>query len=179
VIAICRNRHDIRLSAFVSVLSSGLRDRKSVKYNLIAIAMIALAGGAGLGAGGAYMVLSHAPAAPLAPTLPPAPVAAEEPAPALVLPAPAAAEPAPSAMPAQNIDAQRALDGVRKQEFLPLQTISAAVRERFPGEVISAKLDEDDGVMKYELKILTANGRVLEVDVDPRSGKIIDIDEDD
>lgn len=171
-----------------------------MKYNLIALAVCALAAGTGLGAGGAYVVLNRMPQAqqPVVPAAPaieaaaPAvqnetpPVAAQpmvpEPVPsqsvAIQPPAPVPPE-ALAVAPAQNGDAARALDGVQKQQFLPLQTISDTVRARYPGDVVSAKLDEDDGVMKYELKILTKNGRILEVDVDPRSGRILDVDEDD
>jgi hypothetical protein len=174
VIAFCQTRHDIRLSAVVSVLSSGFSDRRRVKYNLIAIAVGALAAGAGLGAGGAYVVLNHTASTQPVVSVPPAsPVEITPSAPVVESPQP------PATALAQSGDAQRALDGVQKQQFLPLQTISATVREKFPGEIVSAKLDEDDGVVKYELKILTVNGRILEIDVDPRSGKIVNIDEDD
>lgn len=146
-------------------------------------------GGAALGAGGVYLALDRmaAPSTVAPAPAETAPAPASPAAPSAIAPAPV--EPSPALAPAQEPqqsearplegDAQRALDGVRKQEFLPLQSISEKVRMRFPGEVVSAKLSEDDGVIHYELKVLTANGRILEIAADPRTGAILDVEEDD
>jgi hypothetical protein len=135
-----------------------------VKYNPILLAFLASMGGAALGAGGVYLALGRTGAPPFIPP------AAET---AVPLPAPAPVQPQ------QGGDAQRALEGVRKQEFLSLQALSEKVRARFPGEIVSAKLSEDDGVTQYELKVLTTDGRILEVAADPRTGAILDVEEDD
>jgi Peptidase propeptide and YPEB domain len=132
-----------------------------VSYNPIVLAFLASLGGAALGAGGVYLALDRTPA------------------PSAVPAAETAAPPAPAPPPPQQGDAQRALEGVQKQEFLTLQAISEKVRMRFPGEVVGAKLSEDDGVLQYELKVLTTDGRILEIAADPKSGAILDIEEDD
>lgn len=147
-----------------------------MNYNPIVLAFLASLGGAALGAGGVYLALDRT----AAPSVAPAAIEAPSPsAPAGVPPAAVGApsSPAPAATP--QGDAQRALEGVQKQEFLPLQEISEKVRARFPGDVVSAKLSEDDGVVYYELKVLTANGRILEIAADPKSGAILDVEEDD
>jgi Peptidase propeptide and YPEB domain len=166
-----------------------------VKYNPILLAFLASMGGAALGAGGVFFALDRtAPPAAVAPAATPAaeptapapapPPAPRDPAPASPPasspPASAAASPpAPVPAPSQQGDAQRALEGVRKQEFLSLQALSEKVRARIPGEVVSAALSEDDGVLHYELKLLTADGRILEIAADPRTGAVLDIEEDD
>ena len=70
-------------------------------------------------------------------------------------------------------------EGVQSGRFLSLETVSKEVSARFPGEILGVKLSEDDGVTYYEFKILTKNGRVIEVEVDPKTGNTIDVDEDD
>lgn len=131
-----------------------------MNYNQIVLVFLASLGGAALGAGGVYLALDG----------PPAPS---------VVPAEMGAPPSPAPQPPRQGDAQRALEGVQKQEFLPLQAISEKVRMRFPGEVISATLSEDDGILHYELKVLTTDGRILEIAADPKSGAILQIEEDD
>jgi len=92
--------------------------------------------------------------------------------PATNLPEPAPATPSPP-------EADRALDAVRKGEFQPLDAITVMLAERFPGQILGVKLSEDDGLTVYEFRILTKAGRLMEVEVDPRSGRVVDVDEDD
>ena len=49
----------------------------------------------------------------------------------------------------------------------------------YPGEVIEIEFDDDDGLPIYEIKVLTRRGIVLEMDVDARNGRILDLEEDD
>lgn len=86
-------------------------------------------------------------------------------------------EPAP-AQPAAT-DAERARANVKSGEFLPLETITATLREKFPGDILGVKLGEDDGIAYYEFKIITSDGRVIEVEVDPKTGRVVDVDDDD
>jgi uncharacterized membrane protein YkoI len=75
-------------------------------------------------------------------------------------------------------DAERARRGALAGEFLPLAEIAGRALDRVPGRLIEVELDEDDGLVLYEIKILQRNGRVVEVELDARSGQIIDVDED-
>ncbi|MGQ4273856.1 PepSY domain-containing protein [Terrihabitans sp. B22-R8] len=163
-----------------------------------------LALGAGLGAGGMHLAnrpgatpdsgaqtIAPAPVASRPETAPQLPEAAPEaaPIPAPDVPAPPApvaetvspVEPAPPAPPSPppTTDADRARAAVQRGEMLPLKEILAKIATRFPGEVIDVELSEDDGVLEYEIKIQTARGRVVELEVDPRTGAILDVDEDD
>ena len=74
---------------------------------------------------------------------------------------------------------ERARDLVRQNKIIPLETLSRQVLRRFPGRMIGVELDDDDGRLVYEIKILTRQGRVLEVEVDPATGAIGDVEEDD
>lgn len=70
-------------------------------------------------------------------------------------------------------------DARKRGEILPLEVILGAVMQRYPGELLKLELDDDDGYLIYELEILTRRGIVLEMDVDARTGRILDIEEDD
>jgi hypothetical protein len=107
-------------------------------------------------------------------------------APAMAVPAapsesPVSQAPPPESAPAQaaTTDAERARANVKSGEFLPLETITATLREKFPGEILGVKLGEDDGIAYYEFKVMTSGGRVIEVEVDPKTGQVVDVDDDD
>lgn len=77
-------------------------------------------------------------------------------------------------------DHDRAREALRRGEILPLTRILPIVQRRVPGNVVEIELDsKDDGArIEYEIKVLTANGRVIEVKVDARTGRIREIEED-
>jgi uncharacterized membrane protein YkoI len=85
----------------------------------------------------------------------------------------------PSQADGRKDDAERALRESRAGEIMPFARLAQIVLERYPGRVVEADLDEDDGRMIYEIRILQGNGRVLEVEVDAATGRILDVDEDD
>lgn len=76
-------------------------------------------------------------------------------------------------------DLDRLRDAVSRGEVMPLSALQDSVRRAFPGEIIGVKLDEDDGVFTYEFKVLQTSGRLLEIEVDARDGKVLDVDGDD
>jgi uncharacterized membrane protein YkoI len=77
-------------------------------------------------------------------------------------------------------DHDYAREALRRGEILPITRILPAVLQRVPGDVIEIELDtHDDGRrIEYEIKILTPSGRVIEVKVDARTGRIREIEED-
>lgn len=66
----------------------------------------------------------------------------------------------------------------RPQDILPLAAILAVAQKRVSGEVIDVDLDDDDGAFHYEVKILTHEGRKIEMQIDARSGQILKLEED-
>jgi len=72
--------------------------------------------------------------------------------------------------------ARRALEEGR---VLPLSEVLAKVKSQIPGKVIEVELEVEDGVLVYDLKLLTTNGRLMEVEVDAASGKILKTEDDD
>ena len=51
-------------------------------------------------------------------------------------------------------------------------------RSRVPGEIIDVDLDDDDGLAEYEVEILTAAGRKIEIRIDARRGTVLEEEED-
>jgi uncharacterized membrane protein YkoI len=68
---------------------------------------------------------------------------------------------------------------VESGRIRPLDAIVTKVSERVPGKLIETKLEYDDGLIVYELKILRSDGRVQEVEVDAATGQILKIEDDD
>ena len=61
----------------------------------------------------------------------------------------------------------------------PLGEILQIVQARVPGDIIEVELDRSDKRgWEYEVKVLASNGRVLEVDVNARTGQIRKIEDD-
>lgn len=88
-----------------------------------------------------------------------------------------AVQPAPDV---QIIDPSRQMPLPRDQQRLPLTRVLQIAQAAIPGEVIEVELDDDDDDddPEYEITILTAQGRKMEVKIDARSGAILEIEED-
>lgn len=73
----------------------------------------------------------------------------------------------------------KARAALQRGEILPLSRILAIAEKRAPGDVIKVKLEqEDNGRFEYELKVLSKNGRILEIEIDARTGAVLEIEED-
>ena len=75
-------------------------------------------------------------------------------------------------------DHEAARLALARHEVLPLTKILAIAEQRAPGEVLKVELEEDDGRMKYDLKILAKNGRVLELELDAKTGATLKLEDD-
>ena len=61
---------------------------------------------------------------------------------------------------------------VESGEIKSLADILAAVRGKLPGEVAGVEIEHDDGRWRYEFRVVDDKGRLYEVQIDARSGKI-------
>jgi uncharacterized membrane protein YkoI len=66
--------------------------------------------------------------------------------------------------------AQRARDGVRSGQLVPLDRLLERARRDHPGEVLEVELDDGE----YEIEILREDGRVVELTFDARSGQLLE-----
>ena len=68
---------------------------------------------------------------------------------------------------------------LQRGEVLPLLKILAIAEQQVPGDVIEVELEnKHDTALVYEIKILTATGRVREVKIDARTGAVLKIEDD-
>ena len=70
-------------------------------------------------------------------------------------------------------DHERARIAQSRGEFVPLEEILADAEKRQPGRVIEVELEGDD---EYEIEILRADGVVVELEYDARSGELLELE---
>ena len=62
----------------------------------------------------------------------------------------------------------------------PLQDILAILETKLPGHrVVKVEFEHDDGQYIYEIKIISAQGVLHEVEIDARNGAVLEIEVDD
>jgi uncharacterized membrane protein YkoI len=66
---------------------------------------------------------------------------------------------------------------VEAGEIRSLADILAEVRSKLPGEIVGVKIEREHGRWIYEFRVADSKGRLYEVYVDARSGKIEKIKE--
>lgn len=70
---------------------------------------------------------------------------------------------------------QEAFAAMQRGEILPLTKILAIAQSKVPGEVVEV---EFKGGPVYEVKLLTASGRLREVVLDARNGNVVKIEDE-
>lgn len=74
------------------------------------------------------------------------------------------------------LDQNEALDRLKRNEFKPLSDVIAAATGAVPGEVIRVKVKRLKDRITYELKIITPQGSVREIYVDPATLEVLKIE---
>lgn len=67
---------------------------------------------------------------------------------------------------------------VQRGELVPLPRILAIAQSKVPGDIVKVDLEYESWGLKYEVKILTASGRIREVELNARTGALIQIEDD-
>ncbi len=70
-------------------------------------------------------------------------------------------------------DHDRARRAVEEGRILPLKDILARAETAYPGQLIEAELEDEDGVMIYEIKMLTKDGRLMKLLYDAGNGALL------
>ena len=78
-----------------------------------------------------------------------------------------------AAAPASASDHDRARRAVEEGRILPLKQILARAQGAYPGQVIEAELEDEGGMVVYEIKILTTAGRVMKLHYDAATGALL------
>jgi uncharacterized membrane protein YkoI len=85
----------------------------------------------------------------------------------------------PAAARAGDDDHDLARRAVEEGRALPLADILEKIKPAFPGKVIEVELDTEDNILVYELKVLSPQGQLQELDVDAKTGKVLKIEDED
>ncbi|MEC3861799.1 PepSY domain-containing protein [Mesobacterium sp. TK19101] len=80
---------------------------------------------------------------------------------------------------ADGDDHDRARDALEAGEILPLTAILQAAEDTRPGRVISVELDQKRGRWRYELELISPEGRLYEVKIDAATGQVLEIERED
>lgn len=73
-------------------------------------------------------------------------------------------------LPARDHD--RARGAVQRGEALPLEQILGRIAGSHPGRMLDARLDERGNRLEYQIRLLQADGQVVELTVDARTGEV-------
>lgn len=67
-------------------------------------------------------------------------------------------------------DHDRARSAVERNEILSLRQIFFGTQEQYGGRIIKVELEENHGLYVYKLKLITPQGRIVELEVDAATG---------
>jgi uncharacterized membrane protein YkoI len=85
----------------------------------------------------------------------------------------------PRALAGDHDDHVEARALLQRGEILPLSRILAIVQQQVPGDVVEVELEHGKHHgWEYEVKVLTAQGRVREVKLNARSGEVRKVEDD-
>jgi uncharacterized membrane protein YkoI len=81
---------------------------------------------------------------------------------------------------ARDLDQDEALRLRREGLILPLEQLLQVALQRYPGaELLEAELEEEDGVLVYEVELLTAQGIVRELELHAGNAQVLKDEVDD
>ena len=67
----------------------------------------------------------------------------------------------------------RARRAVEEGRILPLKDILARAEAAYPGQMVETELENEDGALVYEIKMLTKDGRVMKLHYDAKTGELL------
>ena len=68
---------------------------------------------------------------------------------------------------------------VERGEILPLAKAMEQLLARYPGRIVEAEFELDDGLAIYELELVTEDGQLMDAEVDAATGAILEVEQDD
>lgn len=80
---------------------------------------------------------------------------------------------APAVAAAGESEHDRARRAVEEGRILPLRDILSRAEAQVPGQLIEAELEDEDGRLVYEIKMLAKDGRLVKMIFDAASGEVL------
>lgn len=78
----------------------------------------------------------------------------------------------------QGHDHDRAREAVIHQDARPLATVLPGIEQHYRARMVEVELETEDGLLVYEIELITPRGRIFEVVVDATTGTIIESETD-
>ena len=75
-----------------------------------------------------------------------------------------------------DVDMDEVMKSVRSGAAMPLAEIRARISNRLDGDIVRVAVKREDGHLVYEVRVLKADGKLVEVEVDAASGRILEIE---
>ena len=69
-------------------------------------------------------------------------------------------------------------EAVERGEIKSLGELRAIVQSKFPGEIVHVSTSGEHGRYHYEFRVLRADGRLLEIEMDAASGDVLEVEND-
>lgn len=79
------------------------------------------------------------------------------------------------ALPAKELDHDRAREALEAGEILPLRTIIEKLERDYPGQILEVELDREHGQWIYEIKLLREKGALVKLKLDAGDGTLLGI----
>lgn len=73
-------------------------------------------------------------------------------------------------------DHERALRERDSGRILPLEQVLAGIAQHVGGRMVKVELEDDNGAMRYEIRWLLADGRILEIEIDAVTGAWLELE---
>ena len=77
----------------------------------------------------------------------------------------------------ERSDQDQARAALQAGEVMPLMVLLERLQRSHPGQVLEVELEREDGRWIYELRLLQPDGRLLKLEVDARSGEVLEAKE--
>ena len=67
---------------------------------------------------------------------------------------------------------------VQNNQRISVQQAQQIVYSRVPGQVLNVYLDMENGILVYEVYVMTPQNRVYQVEINPKTGSILKIEQE-
>ncbi len=72
-------------------------------------------------------------------------------------------------------DQEVARKALENKEILPLSAVLAKVEGKVTGDIVEIELERKEGQWVYEIEVIGEDGRVRDIDVDAKTGEVINV----